>query len=129
MEALEKLGKLSQRAIAALRVGGALTPILVGSVLLIPILLGAARFFGDQPLLQWFLVILTAILILTVCGGFLYFARTAPERLQSETYQIRHEALQVIQVKSSRVSITPSVLEALVAESRREIEAREEEVR
>ena len=128
MDWIEKLTQLSQRAASTLRVKGALTPILWGTVLLTPTLVGATYIFRDQPALQWFFAILAALPILTTCTGFMYFVIKAPEKLQSETYQIRHETLQIIQSKAASVSLKPTLLEALISESRKEIEAKGEEV-
>jgi len=45
--------------------------------------------------------------------GFIYFMITAPQRLQSEDYQIRHEALQLMYQKGSRTPIEPSSVVAI----------------
>ena len=51
--------------------------------------------------------------ILVTCLGFVYFAIFDPKKLQSEDYQIRHEALELIKEKGSAFEIAPSSLEAI----------------
>lgn len=47
------------------------------------------------------------------CVLAVYFAVFRPEKLQSEEYQIRHEALELIKEKGSRVEISPASLEVI----------------
>ena len=67
--------------------------------------LGAAYLFRDHPAVMVILVVVGALPVIVTCGGFVYFARTKPELLQSEDYQLRHEALQMIQKQSGHAGV------------------------
>jgi len=51
--------------------------------------------------------------VLATILGFFYFMIFAPDKLQSEDYQIRHETLELIKQKGSSVEIEPSSLHAI----------------
>jgi hypothetical protein len=46
-----------------------------------------------------------------------YFAIKKPDRLQSEDYLIRHEALEMIGVKAASIEVDPASIELLAAPS------------
>jgi beta-lactamase regulating signal transducer with metallopeptidase domain len=96
-----------------LRVRSALNPVLwlvgIGS----PITLGAAYIFRDHPVVMGILVAVGVAPILTACAGFVYFALRKSEKLQSEDYQLRHEALQVIQERVGHGVIDVSAVTAI----------------
>jgi hypothetical protein len=112
-EYLSKLVQIGQTAIARLHVRSALNPILWLCLIAGLVFLSGAYLFRDDPFLKYLLVTIAVIPTLVACYGFVFFSLTKPEKLQSEDYQIRHEAIQVIQSKSGRIS-NPSVpLEAI----------------
>jgi len=47
------------------------------------------------------------------CMGFAYFSLFRPEKLQSEDFQIRHAALELIKQKGAPLELAPSSLEAI----------------
>lgn len=82
------------------RVRSALNPMLwLCPTVAVP--LSLAAIFADAPP-TWLLVVFMAIAgapVLTAVLAFAYFARTAPDKLQSEDYQIRARLLDSIQEK------------------------------
>jgi hypothetical protein len=54
--------------------------------------------------------------------GFLYFMVWAPEKLQSEDYQLRHESLELIKQKGSSIEIAPSSLDAITNPANPQVE-------
>jgi hypothetical protein len=126
VEGTSRTGRFSQTAISGLRVKGALTPVLWISAFLTPSLLyGVYQLRDSTPLL----VLLSVLLTLTVATpflGFWYFALTAPDKLQSEDYQIRQQTLQMIQLKTDSIALKPAVLEALMLNTRRAVDSTQE---
>lgn len=83
------------------------------SAIAAPICLGAAYVFRGDPLIERALVIVGLAPIGVTCIGFIYFALTKPEKLQSEDYQLRHEALQTIQQKAGQLIVDTTSLHAI----------------
>jgi len=101
------------RAARKLRVRSALNPMLWLSAIALPICIGAAYAFRADVPVMWVLLIAGLFPIGTTCVGFVYFAITQPERLQSEDYQLRHETLQMIQQKVGSLELDPTSLAAI----------------
>ena len=74
-----------------------------------PVALAAAAFLFEDAL-KTVLVIVGIIPVLVTCGAFVYFTIVNPEKLQSEDYQVKHEAIQVLQIKSDRIDVSPTSL-------------------
>jgi hypothetical protein len=109
----ERLIGNAQTAAARLIVKSALNPMLWCSAIIgLPCLILAYFAKGTEPL-ETVLVCLGAGVIGSTVLGFFYFMIFAPQRLQSEEYQIRHETLELIKEKGSSVEIAPSSLEAI----------------
>lgn len=91
----------------------ALNPMLwLCAIVSIPCFLLAWLTFGKEPLST----ILTyagiaPVAVTCVLGTFLTLFR--PEKMQSEEYRIRHEALELIREKGSLIEISPSSLEGI----------------
>lgn len=103
----------SQTAAGRLRVRSALNPMLWLCGIVSPLSFGAALLArGREPLTTMFFAI-GAIPILVACAQAVYFGIWRPEKLQSEEYQIRHEALELIKEKGSGIEVSPSSLEAI----------------
>jgi hypothetical protein len=103
----------AQSAASRLRVKSALNPMLwLCAIIGLPCLVLSYFVRGTEPLataLVWFGGATIGATIL----GYFYFMLFAPEKLQSEEYQLRHEAFELIKQKGSSVEISPSSLEAI----------------
>lgn len=109
----ERFAANTQSAASKLRVKSALNPMLwLCAIASIPCYVLAYFAKDTQPLESFLLYAGTAPIVATTIG-FLYFMIRAPEKLQSEEYQLRHESLQLIKQKGSSIEISPSSLEAI----------------
>src|SRR6478736_4631073 len=98
----------AQSAAASLRVRSALNPMLwMCAIVSLPCLILSYLAHGHEPM-STILVLLGAIPIVFTVLGFAYFAVAAPEKLQSEDYQLRHETLELIKQKGSALELSPS---------------------
>lgn len=109
----EHLISTAQSAAANLRIKSALNPMLwLCGIISLPCFIGSYLFRGTEPLasvLMWVGVAPVGATIL----GFFYFMIAAPDKLQSEEYQLRHETLELIKEKGSSVEVSPSSLDAI----------------
>jgi hypothetical protein len=109
----EKIIANAQSAASSLRVKSALNPMLwLCAIVSLPCFVLAYFLRGAEPLDSLLIYIGAAPIAATILG-FLYFMVRDPTKLQSEEYQIRHEALELIKQKGSSVEIAPSSLEAI----------------
>ena len=83
-------------------------------------------YFFDEPL-KTVLVYVGLTPIAITCLGFGYFAIVNPDKLQSEEYQIRHEAMQVLQVKSGSIEVSAASLNEIAGTVVRQLENVNEE--
>jgi hypothetical protein len=110
---LEKIVANAQSAATNLRVKSALNPMLwLCGIVSLPCFLLSYWAHGLEPLATT-LVYVGSVPIVGTVVGFLYLMVAAPEKLQSEDYQIRHETLELIKQKGSSVEILPSSLTAI----------------
>ncbi len=110
-ELVKRLGSASQSAALKVRVRSALNPVLWLAALMTPTCFGFALAFDGGVRLA--MIIFGATPIATACAGFAYFALCDPDKLQSEDYQLRKMALELIEEKGSRVPIEPASVEAI----------------
>jgi hypothetical protein len=111
--AWERIIAGAQSAASSLRVKSALNPMLWLSAIISPACFVVAYFaHGIEPLETWLLIIGASPIGCTIFG-FLYFMVFDPSKLQSEDYQIRHEAIEVIREKGTRAAISSASLEAI----------------
>ena len=103
----------AQLAARRLRVRSALNPMLWLTGIGTPLCFGAAFLFRANTSLSAGLLTIGALPIVVTCAGFAYFAIKQPEKLQSEDYQLRHEAIQLIQTKGGQVAVDITSLEAI----------------
>jgi hypothetical protein len=75
--------------------------------------LGMGVWARDDIWLSGILVTLGSVTIVVTLFAYIYLLFRDPAKLQSEDYQIRHEALQFIREKGSPVDINPTSLEAI----------------
>jgi hypothetical protein len=103
----------AQAAVARLNVKSALNPMLWLCGIVTPASLAASYAAeGHEPLAtitSWLAVSPVAATIV----GFFYFMIAGPQRLQSEEYQIRHEALELIREKGSSFEVKPSSVDSI----------------
>jgi len=110
---LERIVSSSQSAASKLLVKSALNPMLWLCGIISTFCYGMAYFArGIEPLATVLVYVGSAPIVATIIG-FFYFMIFAPEKLQSEEYQIRHETLEFIRQKGSSIEISPSSLEAI----------------
>ena len=125
-QAFERLAGKAQSAAASLRVKSALNSMLwLCGIVTLPCYLLAfgATAYGFQSLGMAFFYLGSLPIIGTV-AGFFYFMIAAPEKLQSEEYQLRHETIELIKQKGSAIEVSPSSLEAIanpLIESKRRV--------
>jgi len=103
----------SATAAERLRVRSALNPMLWLTAIVTPTCFAAAYALRDHPTILAVLIAIGAAPILLTCVGFGYFALTKPEKLQSEDYQLRHQALQMIQEQTGHGVIDLSSVTAI----------------
>jgi hypothetical protein len=105
----------SVQAISArLRVRSAVNPMLwMSAVVGLPCLGMGVWARNDSWLLSGILVALGSAPIIVTLFAYVYLLFRDPAKLQSEDYQIRHEALQFIREKGNPVAINPTSLEAI----------------
>jgi hypothetical protein len=109
----ERLASSAQTAAGRLRVKSALNPMLwLCGIISLPCLFGAYAAHGNEPIAT-ILAICGATPIGVTCLLAGYFAAFRPDKLQSEDYQIRHEALELIKEKGSQLEIAQSSLEVI----------------
>lgn len=109
---IDKLARFSQVAASRLVVKSALNPLLwLCGIISLPCVV-ALPFIEDSTIrviVTW----LGALPVGTTCVIAVYFAIANPEKLQSEDYQLRHEALGLIQEKSGRAPFDMSAVHAI----------------
>lgn len=109
----ERIIGTARFAVSSLRVKSALNPMLwLCGIISVPCIVLAVA-FRESVVISGALMVLAAMPVLTAIGGFIYFMLCAPARLQSEEYQIKHEALELIKNKGSTVELRPSSLEGI----------------
>jgi hypothetical protein len=120
------MGGMSASAVQGLRVRSALNPALWLSAITTPTCLLAARYFGDAPWVRVVLVLAALVPPLTAAAIFVYFAIRKPEKLQSEEYQLRHETLQLIQVRATIGNIDAQAIQAIAGSPLHQLPAGED---
>ena len=118
--------RLGQPPVGRITVHSALNPILWLSVLT-PICLSAAYAFRTIQPAMYILLALGSLPVVFGCIAFAYFAVTKPEKLQSEDFQIRHEAMQLIKQKGTPIEIDASTLDAITNPLAKELTAKSED--
>jgi hypothetical protein len=93
--------------------GNAFKPILILCLIAIPSFLGTAYLFKDDRTVSYLLLIAAAVPMILACVAYACFAYFKPEKLQSETYQLRQEALQLVAQKGEGFVVSPVSLEII----------------
>jgi len=89
--------------------------------------LAAAYMFRSDSAVCHSLVFLAATPVLVACLAFIGFAVFRPEKLQSEDYQLRQHAMEILEQKGRRISIPITSLEAIVNPAKQIRETRSDE--
>jgi hypothetical protein len=108
-----KSSHTSQSGVARHISGNAFKPILLLCLITIPSFLGTAYLFKDDPSVSHWLLIGAAVPMVLACLAYVGFAILKPEKLQSETYQLRQQAIQLVAQKGKGFSVSPVSLEAI----------------
>lgn len=107
---LNKSGSRHQSSIERISVQNVMNPILwLCGLVTIPsiIAIGAT----ESP--HWVLFVLALAPVFVTLLAFIYFMFKAPDRLQSESYQLRKQALELIEEKGSLSTIDASTIEVI----------------
>ena len=108
---LEKLTTIVRDAIAGLKVRSALNPALwLCAIAYIPSIICAVITHGT---IQILFMIYAAFPVVVCAFGFIYFMLKSPEKLQSENYQLRQQALELIAEKGGRITVASTSVEAI----------------
>lgn len=111
VDSLSRLAQLAENSIAQLSVRSALNSTLWLSGVTVPFgLLGTVLTVAP---VQWFMVALMMIGPTTSVAGFAYFALTDPDKLRSETYELRKTALSLIEEKGVPIPLEATSVEAI----------------
>jgi len=113
---LSEIVRASQRGSDRIKVQSALNPLLWLCAIASPICFAAAYFFirvNAPPGLSWLLVIVGITPVVITCFAFAGFAIFSPKRLQSEAYQLQHQALKLIEKSGTPLKIAPVSIEAI----------------
>jgi len=96
-DGIERLTRVAQEAAVRLHVRSALNPMLWLCGIVSIVSFGIAS--RCDGFMQQALIVIGAIPVLTTCGAYVYLMLKAPDRLHSEDYQIRRQALGMIYEK------------------------------
>jgi hypothetical protein len=114
----ENLHELTSGAIKELKVKSALNPILwMIGITSLPFIV--ACFLSTILFLKIFFAIMSAVPVFVGCVIFVYFALKQPEKLQSEEFQVRNQALSFIKEKTPTVVFHPDSIERVLGEMMR----------
>jgi hypothetical protein len=108
------IGRYAGSATSRLTVKSALNPMLWLSGITALCCLPAAYFFRDQPVICYSLAFTPIIVILGTLALGVYFSIFKTEKLQSEEYQIRKEALQLVFQKGKFTVEQVPVIQSIV---------------
>jgi hypothetical protein len=108
-----QFSKTMTSGVARYITGNAFKPILLLCLIAIPSFLAAAYLFKDDRLVSCLLLIAATIPMVLACVVYVCFAYYKPEKLQSETYQLRQQAMQLVEQKGKGFAVSPVSLEAI----------------
>ena len=110
---ISKLSQTTQHDIARHISGNAFKPILMLCLITIPCFLTAAYLFKDDRTVSHWLLLAAAVPMILACLAYVGFAVFKPEKLQSETYQLRQQAIHLVAQKGKGFVVSPVSLEAI----------------
>jgi hypothetical protein len=107
----ERLSTVAHDAVTRLNVRSALNPVLWLCGIIVPVsIVGALLSSGTA---QIALLALATAPVLVFAGGYTYFMIKDPDKLQSESYQLRKQALELIEEKGTRIPIEMTSVEVI----------------
>jgi hypothetical protein len=112
-EVAAKLSRFGQSAVSRLRVRSALNPLLWLSAVMGCICFGTACWVRSDRL-AFLCICIGALPSLVTCGIACYFAIVKPEKLQSEEFQLRQQAMLIMKEKGGRAKVDPVLLEKIL---------------
>lgn len=110
-DTVERVTRGAQDSAVRLQVRSALNPLLWLCAICAPLTFVLASFSGG--FMQISLLVIGTIPILCACGAYIYWMLKAPDRLHSEDYQLRRQALQMIYEKGARAAVLASSVVAI----------------
>jgi hypothetical protein len=110
-ETAERLMRLSNDATARLQVRSALNPLLWLCAIVTPATLMASGFAAGN--VQIMLLVIGAVPVLCACIAYAYLVVKDPNRLHSEDYQLRRQALEMIHEKGASSGVLASSVIAI----------------
>lgn len=110
-DTIERVTRGAQDAAVRLQVRSALNPLLWLCAICTPLTFGLGFFFTG--LAQVTLLAIGALPVLCACGSYIYWMISSPDRLHSEDYQLRRQALQMIYEKGARTAVLASSVVAI----------------
>ncbi|QYK48440.1 MAG: hypothetical protein KF838_00970 [Phycisphaeraceae bacterium] len=123
---IDKITQLASSAVGRIRVKSALNPLLVLCAIGMPTCLISAGLL-DASLAKYLVFAAISMPLLTVLC-FVYFMLVDPDKLQSEDYQIRKAALELIEEKGGRLPLYPASIDTISNPDRRALPPSTEEV-
>jgi len=106
-----KLTHLAQAAMGRLKVSSALNPCLWLCGIVVPSGLVAAIYSSGGLQIAW--IVLVFVPIVLFAFAFIYFVFTDPDKLRSEEYELRKQALEMIEEKGGRIPLTETSITAI----------------
>lgn len=113
IDVLDNISKFAQNSLQRVKVRSALNPIIWMSAVISVICFTFAYLFKEMYFICFLLIIVGILPIIIGCIAFIYFSIAKTEKLQSEDYQIRYEALQIIRKKGGKVILDTTSLNAI----------------
>src|ERR1051326_1020199 len=107
---LERLSHVAQGSLRGLKVRSALNPAVLLCGVTMPLCFGAAYVFRSIPTLALVLVLFGLLPLTVACIGFLFFMLKRPQLLQSEDFQLRHQSMEMLQVRLTAPDADPRIL-------------------
>jgi hypothetical protein len=107
----EKISQLALEAVTRYTVRSAMYPVLWLCVFLTPTGLGASIFLKGAG--SMIALMIAAVPVALFVIAYLYFMFKDPSRLQSEQYQLRNRALDIIQEKANGIELSSQSLESI----------------
>jgi hypothetical protein len=110
-EITERLTSVAKDAGMRLHVRSALNPLLWLCAICSP--LSFSLSFFSEGILQILFFLVGALPIVCACGAYIYWMVKAPNRLHSEDYQLRRQALEMIHEKGVKVGVLANSVVAI----------------
>jgi len=111
MDLFAKLSASAQDAVARQTKQSAVHVILWLSAIVIPTcIFGAIKTDGD---IRTVLLVFAGLPIVLFAGAYIFFMLKNPDRLQSEGFQLRKQALELIEEKGGRIPMAETSVEAI----------------